>query len=1056
MAGEIIRMKTSGGSGPEDPRRLAGEQVRHLYMQAPVSNATVLAIALLFYFILSPLVDSGLIGFWVLALYGTAGLRLGLWYLHKSRPEARPAQAWLKYYLIGSGLMGVSWSLIYPLIYIANDQVVSIALLMLLFGVVGSAVVVLTVYFPVFVVYTYPQILMLIITLLYFEDTTYYLLASAVLLYLLMTTLFTRNTNRQVLRSISLQAQNLALIDELSQEVSQRETLIAQRTGELRRKNTELTREIGQRERAEASLRESEERFNLAMRGANDGLYDWNLLTNEIYYSPRWKGMLGYADDELENNFSAWKDLVDPIDRERSWNMLTDYINGRRDNFRMEFKLRHKDGHWVDTLSRAFLVRDREGKAVRVVGTHLDISEEKRWQNALSDSEAYLKALSEATYEAILIFEQDVCIGQNPAAEKMFGYVTAQALGKRDMEWIAPESRELVGQHLLAGPVQPFEALGLRSNGQVFPIEIQGRMMHYKGEQVRVTSVRDISERRRKDEKIRLLSQALEQSPVLVVITDTDARIEYVNSTFERVTGYSASEVIGRNPNFLQSGLTSRKRYQELWNALSEGRSWNGEIQNRKKNGEIYWEHAHIAPVLDPSGNMTHFLAVKEDISDKKNQEERILRQAHFDGLTNLPNRFLALDRLTQLIKEAGRTDSRVAVLFLDLDGFKRVNDSLGHETGDLLLVQAAQRLSATVRDGDTVCRLGGDEFIVLLSGLPHAAAARPVAESLVSRFRGTFKVEGRELVVTASIGIAVFPEDGSTPMELLRNADTAMYHSKEQGRNTYHYFTDAMNKDVSRRLALEEQLHGALGRAEFSVLYQPLVNLQSGGIVGAEALLRWNNAVLGAVSPDEFIPIAEQTGSIMEIGSHVLAEALSWLKQWKRIQGPEFKIAVNLSPRQFRDPGLADSIEQVLQGYGAGAESLELEITEGVLMSGHAYMDRALSALKALGVGIAMDDFGTGYSSLSYLRSYPFDALKIDRSFISDLTIDQADRELVNAAILMAHGLGLRVIAEGVETEEQLTYLREKGCEFAQGYFFSKPVSGQAFSELLEMRAVS
>ncbi len=1049
-------MKKAGETRSEDPRRLIGEQVRILYMQAPVSNATVLVIALLFYFILSSLVESALVGFWVLALYGTASLRLGFWYLYKTRPDAWPAQTWLKCYLVGSGLMGVSWSLIYPLIYIANDQVVFIALLMLVFGVVGSAVAVLSACFPVFVVYTYPQILMLFITLLYFDDATYYLLALGVLTYLLMITLFTRYTNRQVLRSIALQAQNLGLIDELSQEVSQRESLVEQRTAELRRKNTELTREIGQRERAEASLRESEERFNLAMRGANDGLYDWNLLTNEIYYSPRWKGMLGYADDELENNFSAWKDLVDPIDRERSWNMLTDYINGRRDNFRMEFKLRHKDGRWVDTLSRAFLVRDPEGKAVRVVGTHLDISEEKRWQNALRDSEAYLKALSEATYEAILIFRQDVCIGQNPAAEKMFGYATEQAMGRRDMEWIAPESRGLVGQHLVAGPMQPFEAFGLRSGGQVFPIEIQGRMMHYKGEQVRVTSVRDISERRRKDEKIRLLSQALEQSPVLVVITDTDARIEYVNSTFERVTGYSASEVIGRNPNFLQSGLTSSKRYQELWSALSEGRSWNGEIQNRKKNGDIYWEHAHIAPVLDSSGRTTHFLAVKEDISDKKDQEERILRQAHFDGLTHLPNRFLALDRLTQLIKEAGRTDSRVAVLFIDLDGFKRVNDSLGHEAGDLLLVQAAQRLSATVRDGDTVCRLGGDEFIVLLSGLSHAAAARPVAESLVFHFRGTFRVERRELVVTASIGIAVFPEDGTTPMELLRNADTAMYHSKEQGRNTYHYFTDAMNKDVSRRLAVEEQLHGALGRAEFSILYQPLVNLQSGRIIGAEALLRWNNTVLDVVSPDEFIPIAEQTGSIMEIGSHVLAESLNWLKQWKRVQGPEFKIAVNLSPRQFRDPGLVASIEQVLQKYGAGAESLELEITEGVLMSGHTYIDRALSTLKALGVGIAMDDFGTGYSSLSYLRSYPFDALKIDRSFVSDLTIDPADRELVNAAILMAHGLGLRVIAEGVETEEQLACLREMGCECAQGYLFSKPISGQAFSELLEMRAVS
>ncbi len=1163
------------------PEILVREQARILYMQALVSNATVIAISLLFFFLLSSRVDSDLIGFWVLALCCSALVRVVLWYLRKSRPDLCSAESWLRYYLLASGLVGVSWSLIYPLIYVANDPVVLAALSMLIFGVLGSAVVILHIYFPAFVLYTYPQILSLLITFQLFQDDVYHILSLAILIYLVMTTLFARNVNRNSLNSIALQYRNAALVDELSQEVGRRESLIEQRTGELHEKNAELTWEIGERERAEIALRESEqrlvaffgsspagmglldkdlryllvnatlakmhgltpeentgktlaevlprglqaiepifrriletnepvinldlsgevpsrpdeishftvsyfpipgitgepggigivviditerkraeeqlrlseERFGLAMRGTKDGVYDWNLVSNEIYYSPRWKQMLGYADDELKNDFTAWESLVDVADRKRSWGMLTDYINARRSNFKLEFKMRHKDGHWVDILSRAFLVRDDTGKAVRVVGTHVDISEEKHWQNALRDSEEYLRVLSRATYEAIILFRQGRCMGQNPAAEKMFGHTVAQAAGKEIAAWIAPEFRELVNTYLISDAEEPIEALGMHRDGGVFSIEIQNRMMSYKGEQVSVIAIRDISERKSREEKIRLLSQALEQSPVLVVITDKTAKIEYVNSTFERVTGYTAEEVIGRNPSILKSGLTPLIHYQELWKALGERRSWTGELQNRKKSGEFYWEQAHIAPVVDPAGKVTHYLAVKEDITEKKSQEERIIHQAHYDGLTNLPNRFLALDRLTQLIKEAARTGTHAAVLFLDLDGFKRINDSLGHETGDQLLRQSAGRLTETVREGDTVCRLGGDEFIVLLSSLKQASDARSAAESLVSRFRQPFVLDERELLVTASIGIAVYPQDGATSAELLRNADTAMYHSKEQGRNSYHYFTETMNKDVSRRLAVEEQLHGALGRQEFFVMFQPVIDLQNSEIAAAEALLRWRNPTLGDVSPEEFIPIAEQTGSIVEIGHFVLRQALGCSSQWQKTSGKGFKMAVNLSPRQFRDPGLTDSIKAALQQAGVAAESLELEITEGVLMSGHAYLDAALTALNELGVGIAMDDFGTGYSSLSYLRSYPFDVLKVDRSFISDITVDQADRELVNAAILMAHGLGLKVVAEGVETREQLAYLREKNCEFAQGYLFSKPISAEEFSVLLEVK---
>ncbi|MGI9287997.1 MAG: putative bifunctional diguanylate cyclase/phosphodiesterase, partial [Pseudomonadales bacterium] len=434
------------------------------------------------------------------------------------------------------------------------------------------------------------------------------------------------------------------------------------------------------------------------------------------------------------------------------------------------------------------------------------------------------------------------------------------------------------------------------------------------------------------------------------------------------------------------------------------------------------------------------------DTTERKQAEAKIIQQAHFDALTELPNRFLSLDRLTQLLKEAKRNNELVAVLFVDLDDFKKVNDSLGHETGDELLIESAERLGNAVRGGDTVGRLGGDEFIILLRGLSQASDARPVAAQLLNCFKKPFRINGRQMTLTASIGIAVYPGDGDNSSELLRNADSAMYHAKELGRNTYCYFTNAMNHEVSRRLIVEEQIHGALERGEFEVYYQPQVDVFSDRIIGAEALLRWHNTALGNISPIEFIPIAEQTGLISPIGEFVLNNALAITAKWQREHDAKFRMAVNISPLQFRDPDLVSYIENTIHQSEVTADSLELEITEGVLMSGHSYIDEALAALSDHGVGIAMDDFGTGYSSLSYLRNYPFDVLKIDRSFVNDITVDPAVRELIIATIAMAHGLGLKVVAEGVETEEQLSFLKEHGCDCAQGYLFGKPESAENF----------
>jgi diguanylate cyclase (GGDEF)-like protein/PAS domain S-box-containing protein len=557
-------------------------------------------------------------------------------------------------------------------------------------------------------------------------------------------------------------------------------------------------------------------------------------------------------------------------------------------------------------------------------------------------------------------------------------------------------------------------------------------------------------ETERTKEEMQILSQAVDQSPVSIMMTDANGKIEYVNRAFEKISGYKAKEIIGKNPRLLQSGKTPLSVYKDLWKSITSRTTWEGELENRRKNGELYWEHVRIGPVLDAQGNILHFMAMREDVTYQKEQAEMIQHLAFYDPLTDLPNRSLVLDRLNQLLFDAKRNEKRLAVLFLDLDDFKKINDSLGHIEGDNMLVEAAHRLRDAVREIDTVGRLGGDEFVVLLGNINGANDVHPVAENLLECFHHKFELKDREFLVTASLGVAIYPEDGKSSTELLRNADTAMYCAKDLGRNTYCYFTNEMNQDVFRRLLIEEQLNGALERGEFHVYYQPLTDTQTRIMKSAEALLRWNNSVLGEVPPEEFIPIAERTRLIVPIGRFVLSEALQWAAEWKKVLKRDFKIAVNLSPHQLRDEELVPFIEEKLEQNRISGNALELEITEGVLLQGHPYVEKTLVSLNQLGVGIALDDFGTGYSSINYLRKYSFNKLKIDRSFIKDIIVDSTDRILVDTSIAMAHGLGLEVVAEGVETEEQLEKLSELQCDMVQGYLLSRPIMPEQLTTLI------
>lgn len=548
------------------------------------------------------------------------------------------------------------------------------------------------------------------------------------------------------------------------------------------------------------------------------------------------------------------------------------------------------------------------------------------------------------------------------------------------------------------------------------------------------------------------LNLILDTIPSGIQENDLEGRITYGNPGLHKILGYPRGTLIGHYIWDFQLNEHDRQQMQNYFFYLVRHQPQPETLISRYQSLsgkecvlEISWDYQR-----DNQGELTGFISVISDITQSREQEEEILHLAYYDTLTDLPNRFRALETLSLLIKSASQTNGQLAVLVLDLDHFRKINDTLGHDIGDKLLQQVVVRLKAMLSSEQLLGRLGDDEFIILHHQMEQGDSLSPLLEGMTAMFEKPFVVEQREMMLTVSIGVALYPGDGRTATELLRNADSAMFHAKESGRNTWSYFTRAMNLDVTRRFTIEERLHSALEKGELSLLYQPQIDLQNQRIVGAEALLRWYNTELGQVPPDEFIPIAEQSSLILPIGRFVIEQALSVLAHIRQSQA-DFRMAINLSPVQFRDFGLADMLRQLLEQYQIPPGNIELEITEGVLLSGSSLVKETLETFNQIGITLAMDDFGTGYSSLGYLRKYPFDVLKIDRSFVNDIFSKPADRELINAIVAMSDGLGLKVVAEGVETSEQAEFLQMVGCDYGQGYFYSKPITDKQLLDKIE-----
>lgn len=550
---------------------------------------------------------------------------------------------------------------------------------------------------------------------------------------------------------------------------------------------------------------------------------------------------------------------------------------------------------------------------------------------------------------------------------------------------------------------------------------------------------------------LRKLTLGVENSANGVLITDINGTIEYVNRKFTQITGFSAREAIGKKPSILKSEVTPREVFEELWTTILRGEEWHGELLNRRKSGEVYWSVASISPLRDEQGAITHFIANVEDINERKNAEATIQHLAYFDPLTDLPNRRMLQDRLEQGLKRSRRQDSGMALLYIDLDSFKHVNDSLGHPAGDSLLRKLSRRLVAALRDDDVVCRLGGDEFAVILHDIHHDEDVVPVANKLLRAIEKPVQLEEGELLVSASIGIALFPKDGNDSKTLEKNADLALYHAKEQGKNTFRFFSEELNRSLQDRIALDQGLRYILERNELELHYQPKVALASGAVVGVEALVRWNSAEFGLVSPLRFIPLAEENRQIIPIGEWVLRTACRQQVAWLQ-QGLPLVMAVNLSAVQLKSAELIDRIAVIIAETGIDPAHLELELTESALVENPSEVVRVLERLRGLGCGISIDDFGTGYSSLSYLKSFPVTILKIDRSFVRDLAQDSGDRAIARSVVDLAKNLRMQTVAEGVETGEQLAILQEIGCTFIQGYYYSRPVPADQLPETIRL----
>lgn len=632
--------------------------------------------------------------------------------------------------------------------------------------------------------------------------------------------------------------------------------------------------------------------------------------------------------------------------------------------------------------------------------------------------------------------------------------------------------QEVVGHKPLEGIDSEIYAIDEKWDQQVFESKSslqQEITIHFQGKQFTFLSSRfplknkagkifaigaihtDITKRKQMELNLELSKKIIDHTNEGIIVTDNEQKITQVNIAYSEMTGFSSQELVGKNPSFLQSGKHDETFYQSLWEELHRTDHWSGEIWDRKKDGSQFPQWLSITAIYGMDNEITHYVGIMHDITENKKMEARLQQLAYFDSLTQLPNRPLFKERLTHDIALCQRMQVNLALLLIDLDDFKLINDSLGHDAGDELLVHSGQRLKSIVRDSDTVARLGGDEFVIILSQINEVKSISEIAEKVIQSLKQPFIINDAAVNIGASIGISIYPNDGHDVESLMKNADLALYEAKGTGRNKFKFFSTELQQIVNENLELKQEISTAIKEMQFEVYYQPKMDIFKEKVIGMEALVRWNHPQKGLIPPDKFIPFAEQNGSIIQIGRQVLQQACLQTKKWQEQFDLPLQLAVNLSSRQFKGARLLEQIKEALQHSGLANEYLELEITESSVMDDVEEAIQIMHEIDKLNIKIAIDDFGTGYSSLGYLKRFPIHTVKIDRSFINDISSDADDRAIIESIILLSEKLHVEVVAEGVETPQQVDFLKTNNCHIAQGFLYSKPLNAQAFEEFLK-----
>lgn len=806
-------------------------------------------------------------------------------------------------------------------------------------------------------------------------------------------------------------------------------------------------------------LLESETNLNRAQAVAGVGSWSMDIQTNEISWSEESYRIFG-VEHGAHLTYKRFLDCVHPDDRglvDSQWKAAL-----QTQLYDIEHRL-IVNGHEVWVRERAEFQSDPNGKLISAIGTTQDITERRMLEDMLRQSrEQFIRVFDQAPIGMVIRDLHSKCIQSNQALQKIFGYSGAELQDTPLRQIVHPDDGDKIEESyrkvLQDGEDSYYhkDRRYLRKNGEIlWGRVITALVRDAQGKpSFTITMFEDVTARKQVEEEMKLASLVYQSSNEAIQVTDANNLIIAINPAYTEITGYTAKDAIGKSSGILKSGRHDKAFYASMWDKLNRSGRWQGEIWNRRKNGELFAEWLSINTIYNDDATVHRRVALFSDITEKKKNEELIWNQANYDALTDLPNRNLFRNRLEHEIKKSKRLQIPLALCFIDLDRFKEVNDTLGHEMGDILLKEAAMRIKSCVRESDTVGRFGGDEFTIILGELDGIDRVGNIANNLLVKLAAPFQLENDTIYISACIGIAIYPDDAKDVSGILKCADQAMYAAKNEGENRFHYYTPAMQEHTNARMRLINDMHSALTEQQFRVYYQPIIDFASGEIHKAEALIRWQHPEFGLVSPAEFIPIAEETGLINEIGDWVFFQAAQQTANLRANYNPEFQISINKSPVQF----LADSDNHIhwlnyLNEIDLPKQAVVIEITEGLLMEAKERISSQLLTFRDNGIQVALDDFGTGYSSLSYIKKFDIDYIKIDRSFISNLATGNDDMVLCEAIINMAHKLGIKIIAEGVETEDQRILLKQMGCDFGQGYFFSKPLPSAEFEKMLYER---